>query len=133
LVVVLTVIALAGLGAWKALAYIDENLSCPSAEWSENLASEVQSLLPSSAVWADPTISDCDDRRAVSVESVQITGTGSDLAAVQAAVEADANRSGWSQTGDPHCHEREFEGLSTSLQVVVDGAAVRVQALRGRC
>ena len=129
------VVVLAMAGAWQVLRAHEDTFSCPPQEWAQGLAADVQSLLPPSAIWTDPTISDCDDLRAVTAESVPVTGTESDLSALQTAVVANARRSGWSGVDGSHCLEQEIDGLATRLDVDAggDGDVVTVQASRGGC
>ena len=127
------VVGLTLAGGWLLFRDFEDTFSCPPQVWAEGLAADIEALLPSSAIWTDPTISDCDDRRAVTAESVPVTGTESDLAALQTGVAANARRSGWSGLEASHCLEREIDGLATRLWVDVIDDIVSVQASRGAC
>jgi hypothetical protein len=121
------IIVVAGLTVWRVDHYWNEVWACPSAEWSEQLVSEVRGLAPSGA--DSPHLSDCDDRRAVQLE-VEVGPTAS-IVAQQ--VRDRATQSGWVPAGDGGCWEKEVDGDTAWLGVVAEDEQVRLVAVRGRC
>ena len=126
LVGVVALLILTGMAVWRVGAALDESYGCPSQEWAVALGAEVQRLLPADG-GSSPSVSDCDDRRAVQLEAVGLDVTAD-------AVRRAALRNGWSETADVTCLEKEFEGLAATLQIAeVTENHVRVAALRGSC
>lgn len=126
LVAVVALLLLAGLAVWRMGTVLDNSLGCPSQEWATALGAEVQGFVPADS---GPSfgVSDCDDRRSVQLDSV-----GPDVTpdvVMQAAIS-----SGWAESADAECLEKDFEGLAATLTVseITEGH-VRLRAVRGSC
>ena len=120
-------LVLGGVG-YVAFVYLDARVGCPSAAWASELGAEIQALVPTAAGPGSVFVSDCDDRRAVtvSVDDVGDAGIEPVLAAVAAA--------GWAPTSEPGCLEKDVAGEQAHLWVslAADGSLTLI-GLRGPC
>jgi hypothetical protein len=125
---VTTAVALGSVG-WLALRQLDEEFGCPTEEWVQALSQEVQGFLPADASITGSAVSDCDDRRGLTLYVDAPDGN-----AAGASLRAAAVAAGWSPDGRGICVEGVFQELGATISIWKhEGRRLEVYASRGEC